>query len=171
MANVLTLEEKKNLDRRMRARFILVGALVLTIGAAVACLALLPALVSVQVAHASLNAPPEESAAARDDQQKASRAQVLVTALGSLASATTSSANALAGALALRPTGISVTAITYQANAHTIQLSGTSPRREAVNAFRDALEGSGAYSSVTVPVAALVGTQEGRFTITLKDGF
>ena len=37
--------------------------------------------------------------------------------------------------------------------------------------YRDALSGSGRFVDVAVPVAALVGTQEGKFTITLSGSF
>jgi hypothetical protein len=167
MSNVLTPEEKKRLDARLRARFLLAAALILAGGALIACLALAPALISVQVASASLAAPAAESEAAREDSTKAARAQSLIAALGPLVSSTSSAATALAEALAFQPADISISLITYNAESDTIVLSGFSKGREAVNDFRDALEGSGAFTDVSVPVAALIGTQQGRFTITL----
>ncbi|HWO07694.1 MAG TPA: PilN domain-containing protein [Candidatus Paceibacterota bacterium] len=172
MSNVLTGEAKKNLDRRMRARFVFIGASIVSLAALVAALALAPAFVSVQIAQASLHAPSlEETRAAQDDQEKVARAQSLVTALGPLTHASSSVSDALALALELQPRSISITALTYQAATHQIVLSGTSQSREAVNEFRDALREAGAFTDVSVPVAALVGAQEGRFTITLTGDF
>ena len=165
MSNVLTSKAKKKLGSRVRARFIFVGAVVLLLGALVASLALAPTLISLQIARASLNTPSEEENEARDDATKAVRAQSLITALTPLV-ATSSPIEILSEALATRPSGISVTSISYQEK--KLQFSGTSARREGVSAFRDALEKSGLFASVTVPVAALVGTQDGRFTITLQ---
>lgn len=168
MSNVLTPEGKKNLDVRLRARVILAASLILACGAIIACLALAPAIISVQVASASLATPSEEAEAAREDSTKAGRAQSLIAALGPLVSSTSSATNALDQALALQPADISISVITYTAESNTIVLSGLSKGREAVNDFRDALEASDQFADVAVPVAALVGTQQGRFTITLK---
>lgn len=172
MSNVLTLEEKKNRDQKARARTVLCGALMCALAAGVACLALLPTLISIQVARASLNAPSsDEVATARSDQEQALRTQGRVAALKSLMSATSSAPAALAMALSLQPAGISITSATYQAGRHEIVLSGNSQNREVLNSFRDELRGSGTFTGVTVPVAALVGTQGGRFTITLTGTF
>jgi Tfp pilus assembly protein PilN len=168
MSNVLTAEGKKAIDARLRGRFLLATSLVLAGGAIIACLSLAPAIISVQVASASLAAPSEEAEAAREDSIKAGRAQSLIAALGPLVSATSSASVALGEALALQPADISITVITYTAESNTIVLSGLSKGREAVNDFRDALEASELFTDVAVPVAALVGTQQGRFTITLK---
>ncbi|MFZ2886743.1 MAG: PilN domain-containing protein [Minisyncoccia bacterium] len=173
MSNVLAPEAKKGLDRSMRARYIFITAVLLFLGALLAILALLPAFFSVQVAQASLNAPSiEEANGARDDSAKALRAQTLLAALQPLVVATTTPSDALRNALELQPDGLSITTITFQSGSDKgIVLSGVAVRREAVNAYRDALEESGKFSSVAVPVAALVGTQEGRFTITLTGTF
>lgn len=166
MSNVLTQEAKKQLAKSVRARYLTVGALVLTLGALIASLSLVPTFISITSAEDALTVPSDEASAALDDQQKALRAQNLVKALTPLL-ATSTPSDVISGALALRPAGISITQITYQAGQKTIALSGTSARREAVNGFRDALEASGLFKSVAVPVSALVGTQDGRFTITL----
>ncbi len=168
MSNVLTAEEKKKLDSRVRARYIFVAGMVATIGAIVASISLAPTLIFISTARAALNAPSvEEVSGARDDQTQALRAQALIEALKPIMAASTTPSIALATALELRPAGVSVTTVTYQEGQNSLVLSGTSARREAVNMYRDALEGSGVFSKVAVPIAALAGTQEGRFTITL----
>ncbi len=166
MSNVLTGEAKKILDGRAWTRFIAVGAAASVFAAFVGVIALLPAFISVRVARASLEAPSQAQQEAREDSATASHAQVLVNALQPLMSSTTPS-ESLAQALALQPAGISITSISYQSNPDTIKLSGISDDRDDVNAFRDVLASSGLFAGVEVPVAALVGAQEGRFIMTL----
>ncbi len=158
----------------MKARFLFIGSATLAAGACIAILALLPAIVSVRIARASLDAPLQESAHgnASADQAAAARAQALIGALRPIAQATSSPTDVISFALAQKPAGISITNITYTGGDKSeIVLSGMSGAREAVNTFRDALEKTGRFSSVVVPVAALVGTQDGRFTVTLSGSF
>jgi hypothetical protein len=166
MSNVLTPETKKKLSRSIRARYLTTLALVLVAGAFVAALALVPTFAALATARAALVVPAEEAEGARDDQAQAQRAQNLVKALSPLISSTTPS-ELLGDALSARPDGISVTSITYQARSKNIVLSGTSDGRQPVNAYRDALEAGGKFAGVSVPVSALAGTLDGRFTITL----
>lgn len=171
MSNVLTAEAKKQLDSKARSRLVFVAAAVVAAGGLLACLSLAPVLISISTAQAALNAPSlEEEASLREDQVKGLRAQALITALTPLL-ATTTPTGSVSSALELLPAGVSVTSVSYDSGGKKIVLSGTSARREAVNAYRDALEASGLFSSVVIPVAALVGTQEGRFTITLTGAF
>jgi hypothetical protein len=174
MSNVLPQSEKKAARRRMFARFLLIGSCALGAGAGVAILSITPALISVKIARASLDASQREEAQGNmsEDQTAALRAQGLITALLPIANATSSPTEALSLALAQKPAGISITAITYSSGAKSaIALTGTADRREAVSAFRDNLEKTGRFSKVEVPVAALLGTQEGKFTITLSGIF
>jgi len=171
MANVLPFEEKKRLSRRMFARFIFVLSLTLILGAVIASLALLPAILQVRIAQEALTSPENEVArTARDDQAKGARAQILMDALSPIVLATSTPATeALDAALALKPASVSISNISYGPG--SIQLSGVSNNRQAVNAFRDALEKDSHFKTVAVPVAALVGTQDGRFTMTLTGNY
>ncbi|MFZ2555666.1 MAG: PilN domain-containing protein [Minisyncoccia bacterium] len=173
MANVIPSEGLLSLRRRMSARFLLVGSLMLATSALLGLLAILPAYVSVTISRATLESSTEAAAqSSSGDQAAAQQAQGLITLLTPLATATSSPATALAAVLAQKPVGISVTTISYVGGAKkTLVLSGIASRREAVNQFRDALEKTGLFSSVAVPVAALVGTQDGRFTMTLSGTF
>lgn len=172
MANVLPLEEKKRLDQSFRARYIGLGSLVLILAALVAILAMVPSFFAIRFARASL-APIETSArASSDDQKQANRAQALLGALKPQLAATSSPTSALTRALAVRPAGISITQISYsRGEPSKIVLTGTSASRDAINRFRGALEKDGAFSSVSIPVSALVGVQEGKFTATLTGNF
>lgn len=170
MANVIPREGLSKIQKRNNARFLFLGSLMFAAAAVVAILAILPAYVSVRIARAAVDSATEQAAneSMSADQDAAVRTQGLLTNLGSVANATTSPSSALTTALAQKPIDASITLITYNANARSIVLTGTSDRREAVNAFRDALEASGRFAGVAVPVAALVGAQEGRFTVTLS---
>lgn len=169
MANVLPPEKKKILAARLRARFIFTTAVVLCAGALVAALALVPAFVSVRIALSSLP-ESEVSETARDDQAKGARAAALVAALGPISHATSSApVESVTAALALKPAGMSISGVRYSKG--KIELSGVAANRAAVSVFRDALEADARFTTVAVPVAALVGTQEGRFTITLSGAF
>src|SRR5262245_36783443 len=107
MSNLLVAEEKQKRDRGARARGVFVGAVICVAGGIIACLALAPALISVSVARASLEASSGEEESVREDQVAARYAQSLVTALKPLVSATTTSSDTLADALALRPNDVS----------------------------------------------------------------
>jgi len=171
MSNVLPTEHKKKETGRLWTRFLLVGAVMLAGGAVVATLAILPAFISVRIARAGIETS-EAARLASGDQSAAARAQVLLGILGSIAAATSSPSGVLAGALSLKPANISVNTIIYTGGGQgKIVLSGVAGRREAVSEYRDALSGSGRFVDVAVPVAALVGTQEGKFTITLSGSF
>lgn len=169
MANVLPPEERKRLGRRFRARFMLVGALVLCLSAGVAMLALLPSLISVRIAEGTLQKTQAAlSERIQDDQIKQVRATALVASLqGALA--TSSPIEVVGVAIGLKPGAARLSSVSYSKG--KIVLSGASPQRDAVSTYRDALEKSDRFTSVTVPVAALIGTQEGRFTITLTGAF
>jgi len=168
MANVLPPEIKKLSDRTLRARLVLLLGTTLLLGALVAALSLIPAFVSVQFASSSLD---EQAATPREmnDQVTAARFQALTIGLVPLATATSSPSGALAHALSLRPSGISVTNVSFTAGKMVLQ--GIALRRESVQEYRAALDADPRYTQVTVPVAALAGTQDGKFSVTLTGTF
>jgi hypothetical protein len=165
MSNVLPTAQKKIEVRRFRLRILAMGAAVIALGGVVASLSLLPALISIRIAESSVTSSVAE-ASAKEDQAQAFRAQNIIDATMPLATATTSPMDILFFALAEKPVGVSVTGMTV--SKESIMLSGESGSRVAINMYRDALDASGRFGSVVVPVSALVGTQDGRFTITLS---
>lgn len=169
MSNVLPQEEKKALLVRFRARFIGVFAIVLFLSAAIASTSLIPAFISVRIARAALEAPQESQTASRDDQVKLLRAQTIVSVLTPIVAATSTPSEILAVAIGLKPGAVRVSGVTYTKG--SLVLTGISSSRDAVNTYRQALEASHRFSAVLVPVAALVGAQEGRFTATLSGDF
>lgn len=170
MSNVLPTEDKKILARRFRARFIFSTALVLLLGAFIAMISLVPTYLAIRAAQSALPSENDISESARDDQLQSARALALVAALTPIVNATSSSPIETAQkALSLKPAGMSISSVRYSKG--KIDLTGVATNREAVTIFRDALQAEGSFSSVAVPVAAIVGTQEGRFTITLLGSF
>ena len=140
------------------------------VAALVSLIALLPAFISVRIAGAALQKSDSEVAPqVREDQKKQGRAIALVNALLPIATATTSPSQAAITAISLKPAGMRINSLSYKKG--TVVVIGIADKREAISAYRDALEKSGQYTSVAVPIAALVGSQEGRFTITLTGAF
>lgn len=170
MSNVVTTQHKKNMDRAMRARFIMLAGAMLLLAAFVALLSLAPTYLFLRIATTAIerseqNVPPE----ARQDQMISFATTNIVQALTPIANATSSPSAGIAAALALRPAGASITTVTYSKG--TLTLTGKAARRESITNYRAALEKSGLFSSVQIPVSALVGAQDGKFTITLKGTF
>lgn len=170
MANVIPFEERKILLKRQKERYVFVGSVMLLVCALVANAALIPALIAIRVDRATLVTSVEQvRAEVANDQAVQVYTQGLLDSLNPIFAATTTPSTLLTVALQLQPPGISITSASYTGGAGSaLVLSGTSQNRQALNAFRDALEKEGRYSSVVIPVAALVGTQDGRFTITLS---
>ena len=169
MANVLPPLEKKRVIQSVRSRFVLAAALTLLAGAVIVALCLAPTAVFLRLAIAGLPEQVQVSETVRDDQAKQARIAAMVSTLSPIVGATTTPSASVGAALALKPVGLSVTSITYTKG--RIVFSGSSRDRQAVNDYRESLEADTRYTSVAVPVAALVGTQEGRFTITLTGNF
>ena len=152
----------------VRTRFMLVLAFALGISAAVAAAALVPAFLSVRLAQAAVHAD-QAGTANHADQAQLSIAQMYTDALSPLLAATSTPSEILGVALGLKPSDINVTSMSYSKG--TLVLNGTSQTREGVSVYRDALQKSGRFATIAVPVAALVGVQEGRFTITLTGAY
>jgi hypothetical protein len=122
---------------------------------------------SVRIVRAALERAENPDANISTEQEAAFRSQKLIAIAKPLAIATTSPSELLTRALAARPADVVVTNISYRSGERSIVLAGVSPRRSAMDAYRSALENSEAFTSVSVPVSALLGTQDGRFTVTL----
>ncbi len=154
----------------MRVRFTIVGVLIVILGALLASVALIPTMIAVRSAENALAQNAGElSPQAQDDQTKQTRAQALLLALNPVVQATTSPSAILTSALGRTPEDVSVSSMSYKRG--EITLTGVAQNRGGVSEYRDALQASGLFKGVTVPVAALVGVQEGRFTITLTGNF
>lgn len=171
MSNVLPPEYIQQELARARARYVRTTGRLLLISAVVAFIALIPAYMSVRLARNALEQEVgiTEDADTKAAQLEASRAQAIITALKPVAMATSSPSSALQAALSVKPAGISIKVITYGKGTLTLTAAGVN--REVINDYRDALDAHPLFSSVVIPVAALVGAQEGKLTITLKGAF
>ncbi len=150
-----------------RARFVVVLSVLLSTLPLLAALLIVPSYLALRI-----SAPPQQSApaagkeGASGDVAAIARTQAIVLALTPLLAATTSPSSVIAAALSDRPVGVVIGQITYAADVGQLTLTGTAPRG-AINVYRDALTADKRFSSVSVPVSDLVGTEDGRFSITL----
>lgn len=172
MSNVLPPQQQKQAWRWHRTRFVLAGALFALGAAALSALALLPSYLALSVAE-NANAPtvrtskpnPEDSAAIL-------KAQTELNALAPFLATTTSPTDAAATALGVRPSAVTIDHLAYTAGSpSTLMLSGSATSRETINTYRQALQSSGRFAHVSVPVGDLVGAASGRFSITLSGTF
>ena len=169
MTNVLPIPAQKNLWGVHRARFLIILSLVLLALAAAAALALVPSYVALEANTVSPDDAVAQKSTAAESMKSMTRSQALLNALAPVVLATSSPTADVEKALALRPKGVTVGHIRYISSSKTIQLGGTASR-DALTAYRAALENDGTFTTVSVPVAALVGTS-GQFSVTLQGNF
>jgi Tfp pilus assembly protein PilN len=167
MSNLLPPQAQKRMRAQFRARFLLVFSLVLLISAILFALALLPAEASL-LSFAS----PDVQQNAQNNTTLAADSAALVHTKALLAQLApmnaTSSLDALAAALSQTGPGITIDDIEYSVSGQTISLAGHAQTPDEVNTFNEALQSDLRFGNVSVPVSALLGSQDGSFTITMK---
>ena len=150
----------------MRSRFLLAFSLILLGGAALSALALAPAEVGLvffspppaQASQSDINATQDNTAITHTKAVLASMKNI----------ATSSSLDDVVAALSQEGPGIRITDVSYSPSIHSLTLSGTAQTPSDVNTFRENLQTDLRFSDVSVPVSALLGSQNGGFTITMK---
>ncbi len=152
-----------------RARFVSMLSLMLIGLALLAFLALIPSFGALEANTLSDDEMTQQSSTAAESLKSMKKSKALMTAVLPIIAATSSPMAAIEKAVSLHPKGATVIRVRYVASAHNIQLGGTA-NREALTAYRTALENDGAFTSVSVPVAALVGSS-GQYSITLGGAF
>lgn len=165
MTNVLPLAAQKKLWGIHRARFIMVFALLLCVLAIAAYLTFIPSFVALQ-----LNAPSDEAgqASTASEALKAmKRAQAQLKIVAPVVSATSSPTAALRRVISLKPAEVTINSMDLRSN--RIVLTG-SATRESINRFRSLLEADKTFTSVSVPVGALV-SDGGHFTMNIGGVF
>ncbi len=172
MSNILPHEAKKAVWRMYRIRFIIAGSLVGLLAAALCALSLLPSYLAL---HATGTINSNSSAAAIEtvdaDRAAVSSIQTMLKALSPLL-ATTTPTTAIARALSLKPSGVTIDHITYSyGNPVTVMLMGAAATREVINGYRQALSGDSRWKMVSIPIGDLTGEPGARFSITLSDAF
>lgn len=168
MTNVLPSFAKRNRATRIRARFLVVGGLVGILAACVGALSLVPAYVMVRAGTAS--APTKESTGldAQATRAEAAKTRGMLEVLAPFRSDSSIVQGALLPLLAHRPSGVSIDRIEFSEGAR-ISVSGSLESRDALNEFRTSVaEDAERFASVSVPVASLIGTEEGRFIMTVE---
>ena len=175
MANLLPPPAKENIRQMDTARFIMLGSFALIAAALIACVSILPSYILLKVQEAE-----ESDAAAAQSSEVASvktdltKSQALVTQFTPLATSSPFLAT-FESILTNRSRGLQLKELSYtRATKGTngeIILDGVSASRDDINAFRVALDADSRFSNVSVPVSALAGAQDGRFTITLNGAF
>jgi len=171
MTNILPVDAQKKVWRMYRSRFVIALAIVSLILSAVATLALVPSYLVVLIA-----APPVtevsilQDAVVVDYTAVLARAQGLVQALLPMVNSTTSPSEIITSALIHRPQGVMIEHVSYvSGKTGQITIAG-SGNRDSISEYRDILSKNSYFTSVSVPVGALV-SQEGRFTISLSGNF
>jgi hypothetical protein len=148
----------------------MVLALALFSLAAVFSLALIPSYLALLF----VAAPPSTSDVAtstQSERQSATRTQVIMQQLSPLLlSTTTTATEAVNAAVRDMPAGMSLEHVSYSYDAKSgkaqLIISGTATR-DKIAAYKDRLGQNPVFSSVFVPIGALVGTQDGSFSMTL----
>jgi len=167
MANLLPINEQKKIWRMYRARFLIAAAYALLAVSFLALCSLVPSYLIL-----ALSTEPDESRASStelvDDPTAMARAQILVDAISPLIRATTTPTQIIEAAISARPKSVLVSKITYAPG--QLVLSGIAPR-EAIDVFRTELGKNLSFTAVSVPVSALVGRDENRFSITISGNF
>ncbi len=174
MANVIPNEIRQDLESHARARFIIVGAIVALAGAGVTFLLLIPSYLAISTHDGGSQGPSNASASAQQERDIATlkHTTALLGVLSPMVSATSTPTALIEEVLTARPSGVRINQIAYHVGSpSTLMLSGAADTNGEISAYRDTLASDPRFSSVSVPVGALVGTDGGRFSITLSGTF
>lgn len=152
-----------------RARFVIVFSLVCIALAVFMLIALIPSFAALEVNTLSSDEVNAQGGGVVESVKSMQKSQELLKVLAPVVGATSSPAAAIEKAIVLRPKGVTIDHIRYIAQSKAIQLGGKATR-EQLTTYRTALETDGTFSTVSVPVAALVGTS-GQYSITLSGNF
>ncbi len=177
MSNLLPKEKLQIELSRFKNRLLLVGALAFLVTAVLSALMLIPSHVALKIEYRNPEQQSADTAGATpaaiteqtSERNDLIRAQALLLYVQTFVSTTTSPTEAINAALALRPQDVRVERISFISGGNgTMTISGVSQARESISGYKDALSKSGRFNSATVPVGALIGTEGGKFTITLS---
>lgn len=174
MANVIPNEMRRDMRNHSRARFVLAGSTVALISAALSFLMFLPSYFALIVNSRGVSPDftPITTAVRVSDGEAIQHTNALLSELAPIAAASSTPTDTIASALALRPSGVRVDQIIYTQGApSSLMLEGSADTNGEISAYRSALAADSEFTSVSVPVGALVGTDGGRFSITLLGTF
>lgn len=174
MANLLPIPQQRAVLADHELRFAAVAAAALFGLGLLACAVVIPSYLLAMMASVPagpLGATASANAGVSNPQADLARAQALLSQLAPFAASSTPSAT-IATALELRPRGVRVRSIMYTAGSPSqLVLGGSADTATAIDSYRSLLRAGGPFTSVSVPVTALVGTTRGEFTATLSGTF
>jgi Tfp pilus assembly protein PilN len=172
MSNVLPQETRARIEFLVKTRYIVVGAWVVLGAALIANLTILPAFVSIYFPKVALEETSRElrevEAQAEGDRTTVAKTRALVTELSAVRAEPVATP-LIETVLAEKPAGVVIENIAYRPG--SLVLAGSSADRRDLEAYRERLSALGTFSSVSIPVAALVGALSGSFTVTLSGSF
>ena len=168
MANILPPEAERLVQREYRARFMLVGSVTLILCSIFISAAILPTEISALLATPTPQTTPTPPGDVAKDSAAITQAQQIVSVLATL-DASSSGPEFIAQALAVRPSGVVVTEVSYSFG--EIVLSGSAPSPDLVNSYSQALQQNPAFTHVSLPLQALLSSPSGAFTMTLTGNF
>lgn len=164
--NLLPAVPQQAIRKEIRARFLLAFSLVFLGAAMIAALALAPAEVSLVFFSPPSAQSPQGNANPTEDSAAITQTKALLAAVQPFES--TSSLEEISQALSSAGAGISINDISYTESSESLTIGGTAQTPDEVNALRQSLQQDSAFSNVSVPVSALLGSQNGDFTITMN---
>jgi hypothetical protein len=174
MANLIPEKIQREMRGHSQARFILSTTILALAVAATTSLLLLPSYVMLSV-HGPMRAGSVPTLSAGDraaDQTAISHANAAITLLSPLINASSTSMGTIQQVVSLRPVGVHIDGITYiKGDPSSLMIVGAADSPSLVSVYRAALATTNSFDSVTVPVGALVGTDGGRFSITISGTF
>ena len=160
--------------RMYHVRFVIAGSLVGLAISVLSALTLLPSYLALHSGEGFSSADTTAVSRGTDkmDRDAIIRTQLVLAKLLPLTHATTTPTEAISRALSLRSQGITVDHITYTAgNPGTLMIVGQANLREAVSAYRQALNVDPQWKSVSIPVGDLAGAPGATFSMTLSGDF
>lgn len=174
MANLIPETIRREMRGHSQARFILSTAVLALVVAAIASLLLLPSYVMLSV-HGPMRTgvgPTLSQADRTADQAAVTHTNAAISLLLPLINASSTSMGTIQQAVSLRPVGVRIDGISYiKGTPASLMIVGSAGSPSLVSAYRTALAANPIFDSVTVPVGALVGTDGGRFSITISGTF
>ena len=152
------------------------GSMVAIVVAAIAFGIFLPSyvLLATQLRENQQVATSTSISAAQQAQDNAQLKHVngLLQLFGPALAASSSPADVIATVLAMRPAGVRVDQVIYTAgNPTSLIVNGSADTNIEISDYRSLLATYPTFTSVSVPVGALVGTDGGRFSLTIFGKF
>jgi len=171
MANLLPALYARTIWRFYMARLILATALIFIIGAMLAALSLVPAYWTLRTSEKAAPMAPGsiDQTTQQTDRVTLISATSYTTALLAIVSASTTPSAALTEILNVKPQAIGIDRIAYTQG--SIVIGGSALTPSTLEQFRSTLAANPLFKQVSVPVSALVGADQGRFTLTLTGAF